>query len=68
MLDWQAAPLPLASSVTGLPPCTAPATVSAAMGRSASSTAALALAMPAPQLCVVQLHSAVCRSSGPVGT
>jgi hypothetical protein len=68
MLAWQAAPLPLASSVTGLPPCTVPDTATAAMGRSASSTAALALAMPAPQAWVVQLHSAVCRSLGPVGT
>src|SRR6516164_5108919 len=68
MLAWQAAALPLASSVTVLPACTAPATTSAAMGRSASITAALAFAMPAPQVWVVQLHSFVCRSFGPLGT
>jgi len=68
MLAWQAAPLPLASSVTVLPGCTRPDFATAAIGRSASSTAAWAFAMPAPQVWAVQLHSLVCRSLELAGT
>src|SRR5215469_1367520 len=50
------------------PACTDDGTATAAIGRSACSTAPLALAMPAPQVAVVQLHSLVCKSVAPVGT
>jgi len=40
----------------------------AAIGRSAAATAPFALAMPTPQVCVVQLQAAVCRSVELAGT
>jgi hypothetical protein len=40
----------------------------AAMGRSAALIAPGAFAMPAPQVLVVQLHSAVCKSVLLAGT
>src|SRR5437868_2257600 len=40
----------------------------AAIGRKAARSAPLAFVIPAPQVCVVQLHSAVCRSVAPEGT
>src|SRR5690242_18408813 len=40
----------------------------AAIGRSAAFKAPGAFAIPAPQVCLVQLHSVVCRSEDPVGT
>ena len=67
MLSWHAAALPPASSVTCAPDVCVPAGT-AAIGRSACCTAPLALAMPAPQVAVVQLHSLVCRSVALAGT
>src|SRR5215469_16872772 len=48
--------------------CTDDGTATAAIGRNACSTAPFALAMPAPQVAVVQLHSLVCRSFASAGT
>jgi hypothetical protein len=53
----------LALSVTGCPALTLTGRVTAAIGRCASCTAVSALAMPAPQVEVVQLHSMSWESS-----
>ncbi len=57
MLRPQAAALVLASSVIRLPALTLGGRLTAAIGRCACWTAPSALAMPAPQVAVVQLHS-----------
>ena len=64
----QAAALPVPDSVTFWPGATVAGTNTAAIGRNAAMTAPGAFAMPAPHVCVVQLHSEVCRSVELTGT
>ena len=64
----QAAALPVAFSATGCPALTLAGVVTAAIGRAAALTAPSALAMPAPQVSVVQLHSLGWRSVWLAGT
>ena len=64
----QAAALPPPWSVTSPPGVMVEPMAIAAMGRKAAVTAPAALAMPAPQVLVVQEHSVLCTSDGPVGT
>ena len=47
---------------------TLPFVCSTASGRSAAAIAAPVFSMPAPHVCVVQLHSASCGALSPVGT
>src|SRR5471032_2238125 len=54
----QAAALPAARSTTLLPAATLAGSATAAMGRNAAASAPGALAIPAPQVVVVQMHSA----------
>jgi hypothetical protein len=64
MVRLQAAALLLAFSVIAVPGITLVVVLAAtaAIGRNAAFTACAALAIPAPQVVVVQLHSTVCRS------
>ncbi len=64
----QAAPLPPARSCTFWPGDTLAGTATAATGRSAARTEAAALAMPAPQVCVVHTHSDAWMSDELAGT
>src|SRR5262245_14634587 len=64
----QAAALGCPSSVIVCPAVTLAGTLTNAIGRSAASTAAGASSIPAPQVCVVQMHSVSCTSLPLVGT
>ena len=64
----QAPALPAPDSATGWPPTTEAGRTTAAIGRSAAFNAPTVLAMPAPQVLVVQLHSAACTSCAFAGT
>src|SRR5882672_103533 len=58
----QAAALGCPSSEIVCPAETLAGTFTNAIGRCAAPTAAKASSIPAPQVCVVQIHSAVCTS------
>ena len=62
MVRPHAPPLPAPDRLTVWPGATIAGADNAAIGRSAAESERAALAIPAPQVLVVQLHSLVCKS------